>query len=182
MIATTQTPPPGATADPLGYLSKCHHQIVQSVEEILNLLDWTQGGTLDKMQEREMIVSLERLNRSVRLHGMDEADSLQPRLESCENADVRSIAPVLATLIEETRSAEAVHADVDVLVRKWLREKSLVFLEVWSLHDKLTELHDAFTRHAKLEQEGVFAIAETGLCENCKHSITAEMLWRRGLA
>jgi len=182
MSAATLTPPAEAAADPLGYLSKCHILIVKSIEEILNVLDWTHGGMLNRTEERNLVCALERLNRAIRLHGMDEEDSLQPRLESCDNPDVRSTAPILASIIEQTRAAEELHIKVDATVRKWLYQRSLTFLEVWALRDQLVELLDAYRQHASKEEVNVFAVAEKGLCEHCRHEITSEMLWRRGLA
>jgi hemerythrin-like domain-containing protein len=174
---TTHTSP----ADPLHYLSDIHARIEQAVDKLAHYVNWKHGALLTEVEEIDLRSALDFLRRALPIHAQDEEESLFPRIRASGNPDAWVAIPTLSSLEVERKSVQPVYAEVDEMFRKWIREQSLTFPDIWRLRRLTKDLKAAYTHHVQIEENEVFPLAEKVLCATCKSGMTHEMLERRGL-
>jgi hemerythrin-like domain-containing protein len=105
--------------------------------------------------------------------------SLFPRLR--ENADpaLASAFDALDALERDHDAADADHAAVDVLVRRWLTDGCLPNAETGELRDRLARLQALYRRHIAIEDHEIFPAAARALGREQIRQIGSEMAGRR---
>ena len=173
--------PESSFADPLGLLSDCHRRIEKFLANLMLVTERAGGGALDAEQRQALEVALRYFQEAAPCHTRDEEESLFPRLRALDDVRAREALAALAALEADHDAADAGHAAVDRLGRKWLDEGHLSPEETARLGDTLQSLHALYQRHIKIEDTQIFPLAGQVLDAPTIRAVGREMAERRGI-
>jgi hemerythrin-like domain-containing protein len=173
--------------DPLGLLSDCHRRIEQFLDQLRTLAE-RPAGTLNEEERATAENALRYFTEAAPRHTRDEEDSLFPRLRSVAEGDdsgraapARAAAEAVTRLEEDHRRAEADHAAVDALFRRWIEDGRLPGPERERLLRLLADLSESYRVHIAAEDGEVFPLAALALDDEQRREVGREMAGRRGL-
>jgi hemerythrin superfamily protein len=174
--------------DPLGLLSDCHRRIERFLGQLSTLAGRAGEGALSEDERGVAENALRYFAEAAPRHTRDEEDSLFPRLRSVaagnepeRAAPARSALETVARLEEDHRRAEADHAAVDALFRRWIEDGRLPGPERERLRTLLDDLTASYRVHIAAEDGQVFPLAARALDDEQRLDVGREMAGRRGL-
>jgi hemerythrin-like domain-containing protein len=167
--------------EPLGLLSDCHRRIEHFLRVLHTVASKAAGGPLTQEFRAALLGSLKYFSEAAPKHTADEEISLFPRLRASGHPAAAAALKSLEALEHDHDEAEAHHAAVDALVRRWLAADSLPAADTDDLRERLTRLQALYRRHIAIEDEEVFPTAARALDGTNIAAIGAEMAARRGV-
>jgi hemerythrin-like domain-containing protein len=167
--------------EPLGLLSDCHRRIEHFLDVLVALADHAAGGMLAPSYRSALEAALRYFAVAAPKHTADEEASLFPRLRDSRDPAVTDALASLDALEQDHEEAEAHHAAVDELVRRWLSEGRLVQSDAYRLRDVLKRLRMLYRRHIRVEERDVFPAAARVLDRAQIAAIGGEMAARRNV-
>ena len=173
--------PESSFADPLGLLSDCHRRIEKFQRHLTLVTERARGGALDAEQRQALEVALRYFQEAAPRHTRDEEDSLFPCLRAAGGLDAEAALAALDALEADHDTADAGHAIVDRLGRKWLAEDSLPPEETALLGETLQRLQTLYQRHIAVEDTRLFPLAAQILDASAIQTVGHEMAERRGI-
>jgi len=172
--------PPGHGFDqPLGLLSDCHRRIEHFLGVLTVVTLQARGGPLTPGQRVDLDASLKYFATAAPRHTADEEQSLFPRLRSSADPAAADALATVARLEQDHEEADAHHAAVDILVRRWLEDDRLEPADGDALRRHLAALHDIYEPHIALEDRELFPAAAKLLSGGDLEAIGREMKARR---
>ena len=167
--------------EPIGLLSDCHRRIEKFLGVQVEVAATARGGVLDGRQREALEKSLRYFHEAAPWHTADEESSLFPRLRSSDDPAAREALAQVDRLEADHRDAEADHAEVERIIRRWLDTGELAGEETERLLDLLRRLRSMYREHIALEDEVLFPLAERLLSAAELGSVGREMAERRGV-
>lgn len=177
MYLSLNAPPPPDFDRPLDLLKDCHRRIERFLD-VLHRLAQRAEEPLGE-ERRSALEQVQRYFTSAgRRHTQDEEDSLFPRLRRIEDGEADS---VLARLEADHRRVEAVHAQVDALLRVWLERGALEGADAGAMRALVDQLIAMYAEHIQIEDQQAFPLASRLLSNEELTAIGEEMRRRREL-
>lgn len=167
-------------SDPTGLLSDCHRRVEMFMGSLRAVAD-SADAALSEDSRRALDTALRYFREAAPKHTADEEDSLFPRLRVIDKPELEAALQHLATLENDHRWAEPLHATVDWLGRKYMEQGRLSDTDASVFRISVNQLHEMYRRHIEIEDSEVFPIAARILPEDLKREIAAEMAARRAL-
>jgi hemerythrin-like domain-containing protein len=167
--------------EPLGLLSDCHRRIEHFLRVLATVADDAAGGPLTPSRRRAMEGAVKYFAVAAPQHIADEEVSLFPRLRESTDPAVTDALAAIDRLEHEHDEAEAHHAGVDELVRRWLADDRLPPADVEQLRHRLSCLQALYQEHIKVEDHEVFPAAARALDRAQIEQIGSEMAARRNV-
>jgi hemerythrin-like domain-containing protein len=169
---------------PLGLLSDCHRRIENFLGMMIRVLARAAGGaTALGPEEREALeAALKYFDVAAPRHTQDEEESLFPRLRASKHPSADAALARMQALEADHRRADAMHADVKELCRRWLDIGPLPAADSKRLGALLGELQQMYARHISLEDAELFPLAARVLNGDQLKEVGVEMARRRGLS
>jgi len=176
-------PQPGFD-QPLGLLSDCHRRIEAFLDMMLRVLDGSQDARnpLAPGEREALEAALRYFDVAAPRHTQDEEESLFPRMRASNDPDAHAALDRMVALEADHRHADAQHAAVKDLCRRWLDVGPLPEPDRQQLADLLRELRHLYTGHIALEDSELFPLAARVLDQRQLKEIGQEMARRRGLS
>ncbi|MCL5283856.1 MAG: hemerythrin domain-containing protein [Armatimonadetes bacterium] len=168
--------------NPLGLLSDCHRRIERFLDYLQQVADQAGGGPLTEDQRHTLEISLRYFRNAAPRHTQDEEESLFPRMKSTENEALHQVLDKIQGLEADHQRASDLHAVVDEIGTRWLKEGEISAEEVVSMKVALGELEGLYDNHIALEDQEVFPLAGSELPVEQIKAIGCEMAQRRGLS
>ncbi len=165
--------------EPLGLLSDCHRRIEHFLRVLIAVDEKAAGGPLTPEYRNALEGSLRYFETAAKRHTADEEVSLFPRIREAGDPAATQALALLDRLEHDHGEADAHHAAVDTLVRRWLANDSLQRSEAKELRDRLARLQSLYERHIALEDEELFPAAARALNARQITEIGREMAARR---
>jgi hemerythrin-like domain-containing protein len=175
-----ETPDHGFEA-PMGLLGDCHRRIEKFLAAQLEVARQARGGPLSDAQREALEKALRYFANAAPWHTADEEHSLFPRLRRSDDPRVHEALARLETLEQDHRHAEARHAEVDRLTRRWLDDNALDAAAFSHLQSELETLRQMYQAHIAFEDEQLFPLARQVLGSDQLQAIGREMAQRRGV-
>ena len=166
---------------PLALLSDCHRRVEKFLGVIETVAVEGRGRELNAEYRDGLDTALRYFQHAAPLHTQDEEASLFPRLRETGGVEVAAALAKLDGLEADHRAAEPLHAEVDVLGRKWLAEGTLPPEETGRLVEAITRLRSMYASHIALEDSTVFPLAGRVLDKSALKAVGREMADRRGI-
>ena len=166
---------------PLGLLSDCHRRIEKFLDQLQRITEERHGGELTESHRAALETALNYFQRAAPLHTRDEEESLFPRMREIGGARAEAAFAALSALEADHDAADAAHAEVDILGRKWLAEGRLTEPEAVRLGALMASLQELYARHIAVEDAQVFLLAAEILSAEEIRRLGREMALRRGL-
>lgn len=167
--------------EPLGLLSDCHRRIEHFLEVLATVAVRAAGGPLTPEYRRAIDGSLRYFTVAAPRHTADEEDSLFPRLRALATGQAADVLASLDRLEHDHDTAEADHAAVDGLFRRWLADDRLAPADVDHLRERLDRLQALYQRHIALEDQQLFPLAARLLDATQVKEMGEEMASRRSV-
>lgn len=164
---------------PIELMMDCHRRIEHFLDVLVKVVDGAPDDALDDEHRIALETALRYFQQAAPRHTEDEEHSLFPRLREIDDPRVRHTLARMADLEADHRSAEAAHARVDALGRRWLREGWLATAARTELRDLLAAMRQTYARHIRMEDEQVFPLAQRLLEQGKLQQIGREMRQRR---
>jgi hemerythrin-like domain-containing protein len=165
--------------EPLGLLSDCHRRIERFLAILATVANEAAGGELTPSYRTALEGAIKYFAVAAPKHTADEEISLFPRMRQSEDPAVAQALAALDTLEHDHDEAEAHHAAVDELVRRWLANDRLSSADTDQLRDRLARLQALYERHIALEDRQIFPAAARVLDREQIVQIGDEMAARR---
>ena len=166
---------------PLALLSDCHRRVEKFLGVIQAVAVEGRGHELNVEYRAGLDTALRYFQHAAPLHTQDEEASLFPRLRASGAPEVEAAMARLDGLEADHRAAEPLHAEIDVLGRKWLAEGTLPPEETGRLVEAITRLRSMYASHIALEDSTVFPLAGRVLDLESLLSVGREMADRRSI-
>lgn len=179
-VSLGQEPQPGFD-EPIRLLMDCHRRIERFLGMLLRVADECAGGPLPVSHREAAEAALRYFTNAAPWHTEDEEHSLFPAMRAVGDARVADALSRLAHLEHEHDRAEAAHAEVAMLMRRWLDDEALPAASLDRLRAHLTELRTIYQRHIAEEDDVIFPLAAEVLSAEAVAAIGKEMAHRRGL-
>ena len=173
--------PESSFADPLGLLSDCHRRIEKFLQTLLGIVAQVQGGTLRDEHRQALETALRYFREAAPRHTCDEEESLFPKMRAAASPEVQAALAAIDSLETDHDRADAGHAEVELLGRKWLAEGGLIGSETARLEEVLQSLQSLYQRHIGIEDTQIFPLAGKVLDAETIERIGREMAARRGI-
>jgi hemerythrin-like domain-containing protein len=168
--------------EPLGLLSDCHRRIEHFLQVLVTVERRATGGPLDAECRHALDGALRYFETAAPRHTADEEDSLFPRLRaSGAPAAARALA-LVERLQDDHATAEAHHAQVDMLARRWLDQDHLDAAGAALLRQHLTALQGLYKAHIAVEDHELFPAAARVLDAAALRDMGREMAARRDVS
>lgn len=167
--------------DPIGLLSDCHRRVERFLGGLVRVSTDLRGGALDQRYRKALEMSLHYFAEAAPRHTADEEHSLFPRMRASSDPRAEAAMERVVALEADHRDAEPVHAEVDVLGRRWLDAGTLGTADAARLAELLDGLQEMYLRHIAVEDEDVFPVARAVLSADDLAAVGREMALRRGL-
>jgi len=167
--------------DPIGMLGDCHRRIERFLLVIKKLASERQGAALGGQEHNALEAALRYFREAAPKHTADEEESLFPRMRAVDPGGTEALFERIDALESDHRTAVKLHAEVDVLGRRWLGRGQLWRDEASHLQALVGQLATLYERHIALEDTEVFPTASKLLSASDRQAIGAEMAARRGL-
>jgi hemerythrin-like domain-containing protein len=174
-------PPDHDFDEPLGLLSDCHRRIEHFLDVLLAGAAKAGGEALSASDRAALEGALQYFRTAAPRHTADEEESLFPLLRASGDAVAAQALAVLDRLEHDHEEANAHHAAVDVLVRRWLDSGTLPPADAAELARRLSSLHDLYRQHIAVEDRELFPAAARVLDRDQISQIGREMASRRGV-
>jgi iron-sulfur cluster repair protein YtfE (RIC family) len=140
------------------------------------------GQTMLSAEQRQALeVALRYFHEASPTHTRDEAESLFPKLRACGDGAASNALVALDELEADHDRADAGHAEVEQLGRKWLAEGSLTRREVDRIAEVLQDLQSLYQKHILIEDTEIFPLADHLLGAKTIQRIGREMADSRGI-
>jgi iron-sulfur cluster repair protein YtfE (RIC family) len=165
-------------SDPTGLLSDCHRRIemfLKSLQHVAKIIDRPMNNDARATLES----ALRYFRESAPKHTADEEESLFPRLREIEDPRVEAAIAVLEALEDDHHKAHILHAEVDTLGLKCLRQLCLSVAEADRFRKAVGDLSAIYAEHIRVEDDVVFPAAKLGLSGTQQSAIAKEMATRR---
>lgn len=137
------------------------------------------GGALDAPYRSALEGAIRYFSVAAPRHTADEEASLFPRLRNCDDPALERALASLEALERDHDEAEANHAAIEALVRRWLAEGRLSRADTDELRERLARLRTLYERHIAMEDQEVFPAAARVLAREQLEEIGGEMAARR---
>lgn len=182
-MLTLNTKPDHDFDEPIGLLSDCHRRVERFLAQLLAVAEACRGEQLAPREREALATGLRYFQQAAPLHTADEEASLFPRLRAAgrSGAPCDSVLAALQRLESEHDDADAGHAEVDELGKRWLSEGTLEPADAARLVKRLRELRAFYATHIALEDEYLFPMAARVLSAAEIESVGREMAARRGI-
>jgi hemerythrin-like domain-containing protein len=167
--------------DPIGLLTDCHRRIERFLGVLVRVAADAHGGPLTPGQRAPFENALRYFRDAAPRHTADEESTIFPRMRASSDAEVQAALGRLDALEGDHDRADAAHAEVDHLGRKWLVAGTLVEADAARLSDLLGELSALYRNHIAVEEGAVFPLAARILSPDDRKAAGREMSTRRGL-
>lgn len=178
MSVSIDGPPDSDFGDPIGLLSDCHRRIERFLGGLHRVARDRQGGELDERYRKALETALHYFEEAAPRHTADEEESLFPRVRARLGDAERER---IAALEHDHREADAAHAEVDRLGRRWLEAGRLESAEARRMLERIETLSALYTRHISAEDQEIFPLAREVLPDDEVAAVGREMAQRRGL-
>jgi hemerythrin-like domain-containing protein len=165
--------------EPLGLLSDCHRRIEHFLRVLVAVAAEAADGPLTPEYRRALEGALRYFATAAPKHTADEETSLFPRLRRCTDPAAERALALVDRLEHDHDEADAHHAAVDALGRRWLAENALPPQQVAELREHLAGLQALYERHITVEDQEVFPTAKRLLDAGQIREIGREMAARR---
>lgn len=165
-------------SDPTGLLSDCHRR-VEMFMGALQAVAATVDRPLTDESRRSLDLALRYFREAAPKHTADEEESLFPRLRQMNNPELHASLAKLEKLENDHRWADPLHARVDEIGQKYLREGSLCRADSEEFRCAVEKLAAMYKRHIEVEDRDVFPVANRVLPKELKEAIAKEMASRR---
>jgi len=165
--------------EPLGLLSDCHRRIEHFLDILIAVDTQAAGGALDAEQRRALDGALTYFAAAAPKHTADEEASLFPRLRASADPAAADALALLDALEHDHTDAQADHAQVDALVRRWLADDRLPERDAADLRARLARLGRLYQRHIAIEDQQLFPAAARVLSAEQVQQVGREMAARR---
>jgi hemerythrin-like domain-containing protein len=178
------TKPQHGFDQPLGLLSDCHRRIENFLGAMIRVLERSREGRNPLApDEREALeAALRYFDVAAPRHTQDEEESLFPRMRASDDPDACSAIARVQVLEADHRRADAQHAAVKDLCRRWLDVGPLPEPDRQRLASLLGDLRQMYAGHIALEDTELFPLAARVLDRRQLDEIGREMARRRGLS
>jgi hemerythrin-like domain-containing protein len=164
---------------PIDLMMDCHRRIERFLDVLQKVVERYAHQPLDALGYEALQTALNYFQSAAPRHTADEEQSLFPRLRVLDDPQIRQAMAVVDQLESDHRRAEAAHAQLDVLGRRWLEDGELaegLFGEFCSVLDDLSA---GYRRHIPIEDGSVFVLAKRVLEAQELLAIGQEMKQRR---
>ena len=168
--------------EPLGLLSDCHRRIEHFLGVLAMVATHAAGREPSPSYRSALEGAIKYFAVAAPKHTADEEVSLFPRLRHRDDPALAQALALLDTLERDHDEAEAHHAAVDELIRRWLADRRLSSTDAEQLRDRLARLQALYARHIALEDQQVFPAAARVLDREQIVQIGSEMAARRQVA
>lgn len=168
-------------SNPLGLLSDCHRRIEQFLGVLIKVTSQARGARLSEDQRNGLEVAIRYFREAAPKHTRDEEESLFPRMMASYDARAWSAISLLNELNADHVRADADHAEVDVLARRWLSEGVLSIESTHRLSEVLEHLRSTYQKHIAVEDNEVFPLAGQILSKDDLAAVGREMATRRSI-
>ena len=167
--------------EPLGLLSDCHRRIEHFLRVLITVGENASDGQLRAEDRGALQSALTYFETAAPKHTADEEESLFPRLRASADPDAQRALAVVQRLEADHETADAHHAAVNALCRRWLDEGQLQADEAAALREHLTALQALYQAHIAVEDRELFPAAARVLDAPALEQIGREMAARRGV-
>ena len=181
MPVTIGNKPEADFTEPLRLLSDCHRRIERFLGVLAAVAHEARDISLNPDERLALTTSLRYFKQAAPKHTLDEEDSLFPRLVASKDRRARSVFGSLRELCTGHDVAEALHAQVETLVERWLSDGSLCSDDRDRLKETLTALAEFYQGHIAIEERQIFPLAAVALTAAEIQAIGSEMAERRGV-
>jgi hemerythrin-like domain-containing protein len=164
--------------DPVGLMMACHRRIERFLQTLRFAARQCGGRPLSEEERDAVKRSLLYFREAAPNHAADEEEDLFPALLS----ELPDVAVRVERLETEHKRAQALHAHVDRLGERWVREGHLNEEELASFREATEELEALYTEHIHVEEDEVFPHASSALGAEQLEAIGRRMAARRGVA
>ncbi len=166
---------------PLGLLSDCHRRVEHFLSVLSEVARSEAGRPITANGRNALEGALQYFATAGPRHTADEEESLFPRLTTAAPEQSNPIANILHSLEADHRTAERLHAEVDVLAHRWIEAETLSTGDASALRSALDSLSDIYRRHIEIEDRDVFPAAARALDADLLERIGREMAARRNV-
>jgi len=164
---------------PIELMMDCHRRIEHFLGVLQKLTDRYAGRPLDAEGREALETALNYFRSAAPRHTEDEERSLFPRMRRLDDRRVRRAMAEIDRLEADHRKAEAAHAQLDALGRRWLTDGTLAPEPFAELRNLVDELAKAYGEHIPIENESVFVLAKRVLDDEQLLAVGEEMRQRR---
>jgi hemerythrin-like domain-containing protein len=168
--------------EPLGLLSDCHRRIEHFLRVLETVAREGAGGPVTADYRKALEGALRYFAVAAPKHTADEEVSLFPRLRESSDPAASTALAALAALEHDHDEADARHAAVDAIVRRWLADDGLPADVTNELREHLSALQALYQRHIEVEDREIFPAAKRILNRVQIERIGSEMAARREVA
>ena len=167
--------------DPIGMLTDCHRSILRFVDVFAQVAQRSNGKMLEPDERAAVDAALRYFRESGPRHNQDEEESLFPRLQRLQgNAPAdESASAEIGRLTADHELAATLHAEVEQLYARWMRDGSLPAAEAAQLEAVSKKLAHLYRDHIRVEEEIVFPEAAKLLDRGDLAAMGAEFKARR---
>lgn len=164
---------------PIALMMDCHRRIEHFLQMLVNVTQRYGRRELDDEGRVALEAALDYFRHAAPRHIADEEESLFPRMRNSDDHRLTDALDELDRLEGDHRQVEAAHQRIDQLGRYWLDARTLDQASLEELSRLLKELVDSYTEHIGMEDQRVFALANTSLDADSIKQIGREMRQRR---
>jgi len=168
--------------EPIALMMDCHRRIEHFLGVLRRVVGRCAHAPLDREAREALATALNYFASAAPRHTADEERSLFPRMRAVDDPRVREAMAQIDRLESDHRRAEAAHARLDLLGRRWLDAGALPPADAAEFAGLLGELSRAYAEHIPIEDDGVFVLAGRVLDEPALRAIGREMRDRRAEA
>ncbi len=162
--------------DPIGMLKDCHRRIEHFLHILCVVVERAHGRELTTEETEAIEAALEYFHVGGQRHNADEEESLFPRLRAeCAGEELAQI----GGLENDHQHANALHAAVEDLYRKWINHGKLAAEDEVRLSSYTDQLQRLYQAHIQIEEQKVFPRAAQVLCGDAIEAIGEEFRARR---
>ena len=180
MPVTIGAPPESGFDNPIGLITDCHRRIERFLAALLKLAEEHSDHPLSPEMAAALARALDYFRNAAPKHTADEEESLFPRLRAQQGAELSAAMTALDRLHEQHAVAEAAHAAIDEIGRRWLASGRIEAPAAAHLQERLRELSALYREHIQVEERDVFPLAAARLDSRERRQLGQEMAARRG--
>jgi hemerythrin-like domain-containing protein len=164
---------------PIELMMDCHRRIEHFLTILQKLAERYATQPLNDEGREALDTALSYFRSAAPRHTADEEESLFPRMRCIHDLRVREAMAQIDRLESDHRKAEAAHARLDELGRRWLADGTLPTNAFDEFRELLGELAQAYGEHIPIEDDSVFVLAKYVLDDEQLQAIGEEMRQRR---
>jgi len=164
---------------PIELMMDCHRRIEHFLGVLRKLTERYVDEPLDDEAREALETALNYFRSAAPRHTADEEQSLFPRMRQVDDPQARQAMAQIDRLESDHRKAEAAHARLDELGRRWSADGALPPDPFGEFRRLLDELATAYGEHIPIEDDSVFVLAKRVLDDEQLQAVGAEMRQRR---